>query len=187
MNEIKGYKKKNLNAQVLGFENNQPIYCTEHLTVQNAKILRKAKILKREGVLALVWSKDDNIFIKENIVDQYSIKIKSIEQLYWQSITGEYEVIEIPEQKTQTQILNTPINQAYGNNSTKRKERSPEESNQQKPYTKKLQLHGKKSFPGTKPPAQPTLPTLDKYKLGAGQDENNFVNKKKIHAGKIEM
>ncbi len=47
-------KKMRLNTNIIGIEPSQPIYCDEHLTVQNIAILRKAKQLKRAGSLTFV-------------------------------------------------------------------------------------------------------------------------------------
>lgn len=49
---IRASKRKRLTSDVLGFEAVNPIYCAEHLTAYTAAILKKAKQLKRDDLLA---------------------------------------------------------------------------------------------------------------------------------------
>ncbi len=54
-----------LNTNILDIEPKQPLYCNEHLTVQNIAILRKAKQLKRAESLTFTWTKGGTVYIKK--------------------------------------------------------------------------------------------------------------------------
>lgn len=59
-------KKAKLNTAMLGLEVDppNPIYIDEHLTPQNAFLLKKAQELRRDGTVRFVWTKDGKILLR---------------------------------------------------------------------------------------------------------------------------
>ncbi len=96
-------KKMRLNTNIIGIEPNQPIYCDEHLTVQNIATLRKAKQLKRAGSLIFIWTKEGTVYIKIKAEDERSYKITNIDQLDWQQNTiTENDMMDLRDDQSET-------------------------------------------------------------------------------------
>lgn len=79
---IRAAKMKKSNAAVLGYDENSPIFCDEHLTPETKTILFKAKALRKEGVLTYVWTRDCRVFVKES-PESHTYELTSTDQLEW--------------------------------------------------------------------------------------------------------
>lgn len=86
---VRASKKVKLDTSFLQTERITPIFCDDHLTPSNKKIVSAAKQLRRDGLIKYVWVADCTIRIR---VDDNSpaITVRNLDQIY--DIRGEMEM-----------------------------------------------------------------------------------------------
>lgn len=77
---VKNSKAKKLTCANLGWEEESPIFVSDHLTTYNAILLSKARQLKFSGIISHAWCREGKIFIRVNDNDRATI-ITDISQL----------------------------------------------------------------------------------------------------------